>query len=421
MASKIQVDVRSEIGELEGVILHNPGSEVENMTPQNAERALYSDILNLSVAQREYTQLSGVLEKLTPTFQVRNLLSDILENQKVKETLIQKICQYEQKCHLNKYLLSLNSKDLAKQLIEGVIQEKNTLTKYLSKERYELAPLHNFFFTRDSAVSIINDVLITRMANTIRERESLIMEAIFDYHELFLTKTINPLNSSTFTTQTTIEGGDVLIARDDILCIGQGTRTTSQGIDFILDKLVRQKDKKYHILVQELPYKPESFIHLDMVFTFLDKDACMVYEPLILQANRFETIHIQIENGKVTKIFNEENMVSALKKLGMDLKPILCGGNKDRWIQEREQWHSGANFFAVGPGKVIGYERNASTIEELNKNGFEVIKATDIIKNKVNLTEYKKYVITLEGSELPRGGGGARCMTMPVRRKSIKW
>jgi arginine deiminase len=421
MASKIQVDVRSEIGELEGVILHNPGSEVENMTPQNAERALYSDILNLSVAQREYTQLSGVLEKLTPTFQVRNLLSDILENQKVKETLVQKICQYEQKCHLNKYLLSLNSKDLAKQLIEGVIQEKNTLTKYLSKERYELAPLHNFFFTRDSAVSIINDVLITRMANTIRERESLIMEAIFDYHELFLTKTINPLNSNTFTTQTTIEGGDVLIARDDILCIGQGTRTTSQGIDFILEKLVRQKDKKYHILVQELPYKPESFIHLDMVFTFLDKDACMVYEPLILQANRFETIHIQIENGKVTKIFNEENMVSALKKLGMDLKPILCGGDKDRWIQEREQWHSGANFFAVGPGKVIGYERNASTIKELNKNGFEVIKATDIIKNKVNIAEYKKYVITLEGSELPRGGGGARCMTMPVRRKHIKW
>ncbi|MGE0090445.1 MAG: arginine deiminase family protein [Bacteroidales bacterium] len=421
MASKIQVDVRSEIGELEGVILHNPGSEVENMTPQNAERALYSDILNLSVAQREYIQLSGVLEKLTPTFQVKDLLSDILENQKVKETLVQKICQYEQKYHLNKYLLSLNSKDLAKQLIEGVIQEKNTLTKYLSKERYELAPLHNFFFTRDSAVAIINEVLITRMANTIRERESLIMEAIFDYHELFLTKTINPLNSSTFTSQTTIEGGDVLIARDDILCIGQGTRTTSQGIDFILEKLVRQKDKKYHILVQELPYKPESFIHLDMVFTFLDKDSCMVYEPLILQANRFETIHIQIENGKVAKISNEENMVSALKKLGMDLKPILCGGNKDRWIQEREQWHSGANFFAVGPGKVIGYERNASTIEELNKNGFEVIKAIDIIKNKINITDYKKYVITLEGSELPRGGGGARCMTMPVRRKPVKW
>ena len=105
----------------------------------------------------------------------------------------------------------------------------------------------------------------------------------------------------------------------------------------------------------------------------------------------------------------------------MDLKPILCGGSKDPWVQEREQWHSGANFFAVGPGKVIGYERNAYTIEEMNKNGFEILKAKDIIKGKIDPKNYKKYVIALEGSELPRGGGGARCMTMPIRRKSIKW
>ncbi|HAN19678.1 MAG: arginine deiminase [Bacteroidetes bacterium GWC2_33_15] len=421
MIPKINVDVRSEIGELEGVILHTPGSEIENMTPENAERALYSDILNLNVAKKEYAQLSGVLGKLTNTFQVTDLLTDILKNQKVKETLLNKICRYEEKCSLNRYLTTLDAKELSRQLIEGVIEEKNTLTKYLSKERYSLRPLHNFFFTRDSAISILDNVLIGRMANTVRERESLIMEAIFDYHELFVTKTINPLNSESFTPDTTIEGGDVLIARDDILCIGQGTRTTSQGIDFVLEKLKNQKDKVKHILVQELPYKPESFIHLDMVFTFLDMDTCMVYEPLIMQVNRFETIHIQVENGKVTKICTEENMLTALKKLGMDLNPIYCGGKKDQWIQEREQWHSGANFFAVGPGKVIGYERNTYTIEEMNKNGFEVLKANDIIKGKVNPNDHKKYVITIEGSELPRGGGGARCMTMPVRRKPVNW
>ena len=421
MVSKIHIDVSSEIGELEGVILHTPGSEVENMTPQNAERALYSDILNLNVARKEYSQLNGVLSKLTKTFQVADLLTDILKNEKVKETLLHKICKYEQKQFLNKHLFSLEAKELSRQLIEGVIEEKNTLTKYLSKERYSLPPLHNFFFTRDSAISMLKEVLIGRMANTVRERESLIMEAIFDYHEIFVTKTINPLNSGSFTPNTTIEGGDVLIARDDILCIGQGTRTTSQGIDFILEKLINQKNGKQHILVQELPYKPESFIHLDMVFTFLDTDKCMVYEPLILEVNRFETIHIQVDNGKVTKISNEENMVSALKNLGMDLKPVFCGGKKDLWTQEREQWHSGANFFAIGPGKVIGYERNTSTIEELNKNGFEVIKANDIIKGKIDPNNYKKYVITIEGSELPRGGGGARCMTMPIRRKPVKW
>ena len=188
MVSKIHIDVSSEIGELEGVILHTPGSEVENMTPQNAERALYSDILNLNVARKEYSQLNGVLSKLTKTFQVADLLTDILKNEKVKETLLHKICKYEQKQFLNKHLFSLEAKELSRQLIEGVIEEKNTLTKYLSKERYSLPPLHNFFFTRDSAISMLKEVLIGRMANTVRERESLIMEAIFDYHEIFVKK-----------------------------------------------------------------------------------------------------------------------------------------------------------------------------------------------------------------------------------------
>ena len=114
-------------------------------------------------------------------------------------------------------------------------------------------------------------------------------------------------------------------------------------------------------------------------------------------------------------------MLQALKKLGMELKPIYCGGTKEPWNQEREQWHSGANFFAVGPGKVVGYARNIYTMEEMNKNGFDIIPADDVINHKVNLAEYDKYVITLEGSELPRGGGGARCMTMPIRRKSVNW
>ncbi|PLX13616.1 MAG: arginine deiminase [Marinilabiliales bacterium] len=421
MAGKMNINVRSEIGELEGVILHTPGSEVENMTPKNAERALYSDILNLSVAQKEYSQLSGVLGKLTKTFQVKELLADVLTNEKVKETLLNKICQYEQKCNLSKHLKALDANELSRQLIEGVVEEKNTLTKYLNKERYSLRPLHNFFFTRDAAMSVLDDVLIGRMASNVRERESLIMEAIFDYHEMFVTKTVNPLNSANYTAETSIEGGDVLVARDDILCIGTGTRTSPQGIDFILERLLAQKEKNRHILIQELPYKPESFIHLDMVFTFLDVDTCMVYDPLILQTNRYQTIHMKIENGKVTSIQEEENLVKSLKDLGMDLKPVYCGGTKDPWVQEREQWHSGANFFAVGPGKVIGYGRNTYTMDEMSKNGFEILKAKDVISGKIDPNSYKKYVIALEGSELPRGGGGARCMTMPIRRKQIKW
>ncbi len=419
--NRITIDVRSEIGDIEGVVLHTPGHEVENMTPKNAERALYSDILNLSVAGKEYEQFREVLKKLTKTFQVEDLLRNILSNEKIKTNLLDRLCKFEQRPDVLDYLMQLTHKELSRQLIQGVVEKKDTLTKYLSRERYALRPLHNFFFTRDASMAVLDDVLIGRMANNVRERESFIMEAIFDYHDVFKTRTVNPLNKKNCSPDTSIEGGDVLIARDDILLIGDGSRTTSQGIDFIIEQLIQQGEKDRHILVQELPYHPESFIHLDMVFTMLNKDECMVYEPLILKTNKYQTIHIHIQNGKVYSIKEEENLLKALKRLGMDLKPIMCGGTKDSWIQEREQWHSGANFFAVGPGKVIGYGRNEYTMEEMNNQGYEILPAKEIIGGKIEADKYKKYVISLDGSELPRGGGGARCMTMPVRRKRVDW
>src|SRR6056297_2078588 len=391
--NRITIDVRSEIGDIEGVVLHTPGHEVENMTPKNAERALYSDILNLSVAGKEYEQFREVLKKLTTTFQVEDLLRNILSNEKIKTNLLDRLCKFEQRPDVLDYLMQLTHKELSRQLIQGVVEKKDTLTKYLSRERYALRPLHNFFFTRDASMAVLDDILIGRMANNVRERESFIMEAIFDYHETFKTRTVNPLNKKNCSPETSIEGGDVLVARDDILLIGDGSRTSSQGIDFILEQLIQQGEKDRHILVQELPYQPESFIHLDMVFTFLNKNECMVYEPLILQTNKYQTIHIHIKNGKVHSIKEEENLLKALKQLGMDLKPVICGGTKDLWIQEREQWHSGANFFAVGPGKVIGYGRNVYTMEEMNKNGYEILAAKDIIEGKKDAGKYEKYVV----------------------------
>jgi arginine deiminase len=122
----------------------------------------------------------------------------------------------------------------------------------------------------------------------------------------------------------------------------------------------------------------------------------------------------------VISIREVKNLLSALKKLGIDLKPVTCGGSKDVWIQEREQWHSGANFFAFAPGQVIGYERNVHTVEEMDKNGFEIIRAEDLLKGTASIPA-GKCAITIAGSELARGGGGARCMTMPFRRRKVEW
>ncbi|MCF8303734.1 MAG: arginine deiminase [Bacteroidales bacterium] len=419
MAGIVKNNVLSEIGELEGVIIHTPGPEVENMTPQNAERALYSDILNLNVGLKEYEQFRGALQKLTKVFEVRDLLTEILDNQKVKNDLVRKIFRNEGIANPDARMLSLPNDEVARQLLEGVIMVKDNLSKYLSKERYLLRPLHNFFFTRDASVTIFDKVLIGRMASRVREREAIIMEAIFDYHPTFNTKTFNPIEHESFTNELTIEGGDILVARHDTLLVGIGSRTTPQGIDYLIEQMKSHK-KKRHIIVQELPFKPESFIHLDMVFTFLDQDKCMIYEPIILKPNKLQTVHIEIDNGKVKSIHQEENIVSALKGLGMDLKPIFCGGIRDSWIQEREQWHSGANFLALAPGKIIGYGRNVYTIEELNNNGFNILRAEDVMKDKICPSESEKCVITIEGSELARGGGGARCMSMPVKRKPLE-
>jgi len=418
MKNIIPVQVNSEVGKLEGVILHRPGREVENMTPGNAEKALYSDILNLSVADKEYSDFYDVLSMITTTYEVRDLLTEVLKNEKVKHNLIHKICQNENEPRIFNFLMALSPAETTRQLFEGVILKKNNLTNFLSRDKYILRPLHNFFFMRDASMSIGSEVLIGKMANQVRERESIIMETIFNYHPDFKTRTYNPINSKKVpSNKITIEGGDVIVANENTLIIGMGGRTTSEGIDYIIEHY-KNNGEDFNIIVQELPLAPESFIHLDMVFTFLDYHQCMVYEPVILKTNRLDTVSILFRNGHV-KISYEDNIITALKKIGHEVEPLFCGGRTDVWTQEREQWHSGTNFFAVGKGKVLGYGRNTHTMDELAKNGYAIIPANDIVSQKTDIADYEKYCIAIEGSELARGGGGCRCMTMPIKRQQV--
>lgn len=420
----LKIDIQSEIGRLDAVLLHRPGAEVENMTPRNVQRALYSDILNLSIAQKEYEQLSGVLSGLCKVYEVTDLLVKVLDIPSARDALLRRICENEDAMPYLTMLLDMKSEDLARVLIEGLPARIDTLTSYLRNEYYALYPLYNFYFTRDSAVTIGNNALICRMANKVRMREALIMNAIYRFSGEFECSVVDANEVKGESSPIMMEGGDIIIAREDVLIVGNGMRTSAQGIDFMIDRFKKNcPSGKYHVIVQQLPSEPESFIHLDMVFTFLDRDKCMIFKPLITGANQYQTVHITITDGEVTRIRPVAGLLPALKKLGIDLKPVVCGG-EDEWDQEREQWHSGANSFAFAPGKILTYARNVHTIDELYKNGFEILNASDVIAGRyadVLKDESRTCAVLIDGSELPRGGGGARCMTMPLSRKSVLW
>ena len=403
------VNVASETGRLRAVMLHRPGVEIERMTPLNAAHALYSDILNKPIVDTEYHYFSGVLEKWTQVYYVEDILKQLLQDNEVRRHLVEESCDMDN-CDddLAEKLMSFDDATLARILVEGY---EDPEWDGKDDDRYLLKPLYNLFFTRDASSTVYNRVLINSMSFEVRKRETLIYEAIFRHFFK-----VDTLNAMAWDRDARTEGGDVQIASPDLLCIGQGIRTNTKGIKYLAQTFAKER-KKFHILVQELPKKPESFIHLDMVFTFLGKHQCMAFEPMLKKTGLFagkDTTLISIEDGKInyTKM---PNIVKGLEHLGWDIEPVV-GGGSDPWVQLREQWHSGANFFSLGDGKIMGYRRNTHTIDALDKAGFAVLKAEDIVEGRVNMADYDKFVAAFPGSELPRAGGGARCMTMPILR-----
>ena len=263
-----EVNVSSETGRLRAVLLHRPGVEIERMTPLNAAQALYSDILNKPIVDNEYSNFCGVLERWTQVYYVQDILEQLLKDEDVRNRLLNdslKGCD-QKTARVIEEMTGGDPKRLAQVLIEGC---ENPSWDGESENRYLLKPLYNLFFTRDASSTVYNRVLINSMSFEVRERESLIYEAIFRH--FFGVETLNAMAWNPYART---EGGDVQIASPDTLCIGQGIRTNRKGIDYLAQTFAREREH-FNIVVQELPMEPESFIHLDMVFTFLGKHQCM--------------------------------------------------------------------------------------------------------------------------------------------------
>lgn len=412
------INVSSEIGQLQKVVIHKPGHEVEVVTPSNADELLYNDIIDLRDARKQHNELSGILGKVCRTYEVKTLLKDILDKGSIREELLDLLVNLSECPEIKNDLIDLPTDILTQQLLTGTHKKIDSLTKYLSEHEYALPPIPNFFFTRDSTMVVNNKIVIGSMANKVRITESVIMKYIYAYHpemsnEGFLFDATTTEHPESFT----IEGGDLHVLREDTIAIGMSERTSPYAIDYLASHLVKYGKVK-NIFVVTLP-KHKAYIHLDMVFSMIDTDKCVIYPPLIIGKERLEVIHMKYdENSKIESIKSVDNLLEGLKSVGIKLNPVFCGG-EHRKNQDREQWQSGANFFAIGPGRIIGYERNEETLREIEKAGIPVIRAKDVIEDRVNLNNIDKYAVAINSSELTRGGGGCRCMTQPILRNKV--
>jgi len=412
----------SEIGSLKKVIIHTPGREIEDMTPQSAAEVLYNDIIPLTVVSKEHNALKQVLSSVCEVFEVRSLLERTLESPQAREELIKSSAGVFEATERIEELSELKPAELTDKLICGIHQKKNTLSTYLNKKVFDIPPSSNLYFMRDPGAIYRDSAIVSAMANTVRNIEALFLRTIFRFHPLFSSTRIvfdgtEKIKEYSKTVKPTLEGGDVILFRKNIILLGISERTNPEAIDNFAHNIVETYNDKIDIIAVLLP-KQRSTIHLDMIFTCIDYNTALVYEPYIIGYDSLPIIHMICEPGKEFNITRKKSVQSALSELGHEIDLIPCGGS-NALHQQREQWLSGTNFLTLAPGKVLGYDCNAETLASLERHGFEIYSSDSFLKNPDVFYEDKKLAIGVPGSELARGGGGVRCMTMPIERESI--
>ena len=399
----------SEIGRLRRVMLHRPGKELENLMPEYLERLLFDDIPYLKVAQAEHDAFADCLrDNGAEVVYLRDLVAETIAEPEVRQELVEQfldeaeITGHRIREILRDYFAIMSGEHLVDAMMAGVRKsdvrgfETGKLSDYLSFRSddypFIIDPMPNLYFTRDPFATIGTGVSLHRMHTVTRNRETLFGKFIFQYHPLYkdAPKWYDRGETSS------LEGGDILILSPEVIAVGISQRTEEDSIDKFAHTVLSISKTFKKILAFNIP-KSRSFMHLDTVFTMVDRDKFTVHPNILSEI----TVYVmELVDGKV-HIREEQGRLEDILKKHLELEQVTlikCGSDSPI-DAAREQWSDGSNTLAIAPGEVVVYERNYVTNRILEDNGIAVH--------------------TIPCSELSRGRGGPRCMSMPFVREDM--
>jgi len=409
--SRIKLQVNSEIGRLKKVLLHRPGYEIENLTPDLMERLLFDDIPYLEIAREEHDAFAKIFrDNGVEVFYLEDLIAETLENETIKHKFIDEFLNETsiesdaKRATMKEYFLGFdNLRDKVDKMMAGVRKEEVTFTAHNtladmceSDYPFIIDPMPNLYFTRDPFATIGTGISLNHMATVTRNRETIFAKYIFSYHPNFENEEVKKWYDRDF--DYSIEGGDELILSDKVIAIGVSQRTQAAAIDTVAKRMFSDGQSFDTILAFDIP-KTRAFMHLDTVFTMVDYDKFTIH-PAIEGPLTVFAIKKAGDNGEYT--IEKETMILEdvlAKHLGLEKVDLIrCGGGPGI-DAGREQWNDGSNTLAIAPGEVIVYSRNHVTNKLLEEKGV-----------KLHI---------MPSSELSRGRGGPRCMSMPLEREPI--
>jgi arginine deiminase len=423
------IHVNSEIGRLRRVLVHQPGREIDWMVPSMMGSLLFDDILDGNEAREEHDTFRQIFRLAgVEVLDAQDLLADVLADEAVRRRLLDELeGEYGAPYNLVRRLYELPPAELASDLIEGIRSPAEAAAS-ASPQLFELNPVPNYFFQRDPQVVLGNQVVISSMATAAREREPLLARTLFEHHpaladraslfEIDVPPTGAPQHNPNFP-YPNLEGGDVLVVSPEIVLVGLSERTNRRGIEVLAEYLRRIQTPFRHLIMVELPRK-RSYMHLDTVFTLIDRNLCLAHLPVILPGGP-ESAHVYIVDleAKELTFTVRPSLLEVLGELGLELDVVPCGGAGEPIFQEREQWTDGANAFAIAPGLILLYRRNRKTMEELARRGWRVLLEEEVVAGRHDLLNGGPAAVSLQCNELSRARGGPRCMTMPLERDPL--